>query len=144
MSHTLPHLLTDLPRDQTLRIADGQAHVIAVFEGQVWLTQDGDLRDVFLEAGDSFSFDSRGLTLVQALRDARLLVSDRVALDRAQGLDADSLHRQARVLRDAAIAALVRRGWSRAGSALRRAAAALSHRPLRPSGTGAAASHAFN
>jgi len=76
MNQALPHPLTDLPRDRTLRIADGKAHVIDVFEGQVWLTQNGDLRDVFLEAGDSFSFDGRGLTLVQALRDARLLVSD--------------------------------------------------------------------
>jgi len=77
MNQALQHPLTDLARDQTLRIADGKAHVIDVFEGQVWLTQNGDLRDVFLEAGDSFSFDGRGLTLVQAMRDARLLVSDR-------------------------------------------------------------------
>ena len=76
MNPTLPHPLTDLLRDQTLRIADGKPHVIDVFEGQVWLTQNGDLRDVFLEAGDSFSFNGRGLTLVQAMRDARLLVSD--------------------------------------------------------------------
>ena len=104
MSQALPHLLTDLPSNQTLRIADGKAHVISVFEGQVWLTQDGDQRDVFLEAGDSFSFDDRGLTLVQALRDTRLVVSDRSALDG--------------------------RGPTGIGSWLRRAGAALSHRPL--------------
>jgi hypothetical protein len=82
MSQSLRHPLTDLPRDRTLRIADGRAHVVAVFEGQVWLTHDGDSRDVFLEAGDSFTFDRPGVTLVQAMRDARLLVSDPASLER--------------------------------------------------------------
>jgi hypothetical protein len=81
MSQAQRHPLTDLPRDGTLRIADGRAHVVAVFEGQVWLTQDGDARDVFLEAGESFNFESSGVTLVQAMRDARLLVSGPAALD---------------------------------------------------------------
>jgi hypothetical protein len=111
-------------------------HVIAVFQGQVWLTQDGDLRDVFLGAGDSFSFHGAGVTLVQALRDARLLVSEPEALERRT--DAQALHRQARALRDAAVAALVARGVAAAESVLRAAAqragaliATHVHRPLR-------------
>jgi len=141
MSQPLRHPLTDLPRDRTLRIADGRAHEIAVFEGQVWLTQDGDSRDVFLEAGDSFRFDRPGVTLVQAMRDARVLVSDPAALDRSRQFDAQALHRRARALRDAAVAALIARGMAgiaslllRAGRRLRAFGSAPAQRPLRASG----------
>lgn len=120
MSHAVPHPLIDLPRDATLRIDDGRPHVVAVFQGQVWLTQAGDERDVFLEAGDSFSFDRAGVTLLQALRDARLLVSDPTALERT--IDSQALHRQARALRDAAVAALIARGAAAVESVLRAAA----------------------
>jgi hypothetical protein len=105
MSHALPQPLTDLSRDATLRIADGRPHVVDVFEGQIWLTQDGDERDIFLEGGDSFSVSGAGLTLVQALRDTRLLVSERASFERT--FDAQALHREARALRDAAVAALI-------------------------------------
>jgi hypothetical protein len=140
MSHTLRHPLIELPRNGTLRIADGRGHVIAVFEGQVWLTQDGDERDVFLEAGDSFSFDRPGVTLVQALRDARLLVSAPAALERR--LDSQALHSRARAMRDAAVAAWIARGVAAVESLALRAAqrfaqrlsaglTAWAHRPLR-------------
>jgi hypothetical protein len=138
MSQALPHPLTDLPRNGTLRIADGRAHVVAVFEGQVWLTQDGDSRDVFLEAGESFNFESSGVTLVQAMRDARLLVSDPAALDPARPVDAQALHRRARELREIALAALIARAAAALESAFVRAAqragvamSALLHRRIR-------------
>ena len=143
MSQPLPHTLTDLPRDAMLRIADRQAHVIVVFEGQLWLTQDGDPRDVILEAGDSFSFDSHGVTLVQALRAARLLVSNPAALEPVRAVDAQVLQLRARALRDAAVAALIARGLAGAQALLSRAAQRLSasvsaaRRPLRTSGAGA-------
>jgi hypothetical protein len=122
MSQVLRHPLTDLPRGGTLRIADGRSHVVAVFEGQVWLTQDGDLRDVFLEAGESFNSGSSGVTLVQAMRDARLLVSDPAALDHPRRIDARALHQRARQLRDAALAALIARSAAAVESAFVRVA----------------------
>ena len=138
MSQALPHPLTDLPRNGTLRIADGRAHVVAVFEGQVWLTQDGDSRDVFLEAGESFNFEGSGVTLVQAMRDARLLVSDPAALDLAGRVDAQALHRRARELREIALASLMARGAAALESVFMRAAqrvgvamSALLHRRIR-------------
>jgi hypothetical protein len=140
MSQALRHPLTDLPRDGTLRIADGQAHVVAVFEGQVWLTQDGDQRDVFLEAGESFNVKSAGVTLVQAMRDARLVVSDPTALDQPRRVDAQALHQRAGELRDAAVVALIARGAAAVESVLVRvshrvaaAASALLQRPPRRS-----------
>jgi hypothetical protein len=138
MSQALPHPLTDLPRNGTLRIADGRAHVVAVFEGQVWLTQDGDSRDVFLEAGESFNFEGSGVTLVQAMRDARLLVSDPAALDPARRVDAQALQRRARELREIALAALIARAAAALESVFMRAAqrvglamSALLHRRIR-------------
>jgi hypothetical protein len=140
MSQAQRHPLTDLPRDGTLRIADGRAHVVAVFEGQVWLTQDGDARDVFLEAGESFNFESSGVTLVQAMRDARLLVSGPAALDRPRRPDALILYQRAREMRDAAVVALIARAAARVESAfvravrrVRSALLALRQRPLRTS-----------
>ena len=113
MSQALRHPLTDLPRGATLRIEDGEPHVIDVFEGQVWITQDGDLRDVILEAGESFRFEGNHLTLVQAFRDSRVLLTDLAETSRS--MNAIALHRRARAQRDAAIAALLRRAFAAAG-----------------------------
>jgi hypothetical protein len=122
MSKPLRPTLTDLPRGETLRVADGKSHVIAVFEGQVWLTQDGDLRDVILEAGDTFAFDSPGVTLVHAFIDARLMVLDAQADSLVETIDSVELHRRARALRDAAVGALIARGLAAAEAAVTRLA----------------------
>jgi hypothetical protein len=39
------------------------------------MTQEGDTRDVVLEAGDEARIDRNGLTLLHALRDARYVLS---------------------------------------------------------------------
>lgn len=121
MNQPLRPTLTDLPRGETLRVADGKCHVIAVFEGQVWLTQDGDLRDVILEAGDSFTFGRPGVTLVHAFRDARLMMMDAAAVaPQPERIDAIELHRRARALRDAAVATLIGQGLVAAEAAVTR------------------------
>lgn len=43
-------------------------------EGSVWLTLDGDPRDVFLHPGDDFVVDRGGATLLHALAPTRLEV----------------------------------------------------------------------
>jgi len=131
MSQALRHPLTDLPRGGTLRIVDGQPHVIDVFQGQVWITQDGDPRDIILEAGESFRVEGNGLTLVQAFKDARVLVSDLTETSRT--MNAFALHRRARAQRDAAVAALIGRGTAALESAVHRLVERLTQRPLRPS-----------
>ena len=70
----LDHALTRLDAGRLLRIADPEGRGIAVIGGAVWITQQGDARDLFVAEGESFTFDRPGLALVQALRPSRLLV----------------------------------------------------------------------
>ena len=41
-------------------------------QGRVWVTQEGDIRDYLLEAGDAFMITLPGLILVRALTPARV------------------------------------------------------------------------
>lgn len=70
----LDRALTRLEAGQLMRIAEPEGRGIAVIRGSVWITQQDDARDVFVNAGQSFTFDRPGLALVQALDAARLLV----------------------------------------------------------------------
>ena len=47
---------------------------IECLSGSIWITQDGDLRDVVLETGEAFEFEHRGNALVSAFADSRYLV----------------------------------------------------------------------
>ena len=42
--------------------------------GSLWVTQDGDQRDIVLSPGESFAFDRRGDALISALADSRFLL----------------------------------------------------------------------
>lgn len=52
---------------------------IECVSGTLWVTQDGDPRDIVLAAGESFAFDRRGDALVSALDDARFLLLETCA-----------------------------------------------------------------
>lgn len=113
MNTELRQPLTHLPAGSMLHLCDGRGRAVMVFEGQVWITQDNDPRDFVLGAGESFSIDREGLTLVEALHDSKLLLLD-------AGPAADSLpssyvlEQQARAQRSAQIAAWVRHGFDAA------------------------------
>jgi hypothetical protein len=50
---------------------------VECLSGSLWITQDGDRRDVVLAAGEAFDFDRRGDVLLSAFADSRyLLLSD--------------------------------------------------------------------
>jgi hypothetical protein len=56
-----------LPQRQTLSLADPTGVRITARRGSLWVTQDHDLRDIVLRAGDSITFDTPAPVIVQAL-----------------------------------------------------------------------------
>ena len=63
-----------------LRVSAGR-HLTNV-SGTAWVTLDGDLRDIILEAGESFAFERPGRAMVQALGgDARLVTEEGVEVE---------------------------------------------------------------
>ena len=52
---------------------------VECLSGSIWITQDGDLRDVVLSAGEAFDFDRRGDALLSAFADSRYLLLEACA-----------------------------------------------------------------
>ena len=65
----------NIRRGDLVCIRNGNGATVAVQRGIAWLTQDGDRRDVVLEAGGSFPLDRRGVAVVSALAAAELTVT---------------------------------------------------------------------
>lgn len=61
-----------LQRDQHLRIRDAQGWQVKALNGTVWITQEGDSRDIVIRDGQTFALDRDGTTLLSALNDADL------------------------------------------------------------------------
>jgi len=57
----------DLQADQVLHLQDAAETTIVCLRGHVWITQEGDLRDIALEPGDAFTLDRPGMALTAAL-----------------------------------------------------------------------------
>ncbi|SRR5258705_9893675 len=49
-----------------LALRNGRGSVVTCITGTVWLTMEGDTRDVVLQPGASFVVDQRGLTILAA------------------------------------------------------------------------------
>jgi hypothetical protein len=64
-----------IAKGRMARIEDGKGTLLKVNQGVLWITQERDLRDYFVRAGQSFRMDRRGVTLVYALDDARFALS---------------------------------------------------------------------
>jgi hypothetical protein len=64
---------------QPLRVRNGFGRRLTVLEGNVWITQDGDSRDIVVGAGDDFLFDRPVAAVISALGgDARVVGEDGV------------------------------------------------------------------
>ena len=59
-----------LNKGELFRMAKSSGATLTAHEGKVWITQQDDPRDVFLAAGQSFTFNRTGLALVEAVRDS--------------------------------------------------------------------------
>ena len=57
----MPQELT-LEEASLVRIHDGRGLLVRALEGALWLTQESDLRDIELSAGQSFRIERNGLT----------------------------------------------------------------------------------
>jgi Protein of unknown function (DUF2917) len=66
---------TTLPRHAVHRLDDARGWLVTCLAGSLWLTQQGDRRDLVLEAGDEAVVERDGLTLIAALDDARFVLS---------------------------------------------------------------------
>ena len=73
MDTSLAKSITKLARGEILRVDNALGQSIAVVQGMLWITQEGDRRDIFLSDGDSFVFSRRGTALAQAVTDTKLL-----------------------------------------------------------------------
>jgi hypothetical protein len=58
---------TRLAPGESLRLRDAVGCTVTCCAGTVWITQQGDLRDIFLAAGQRFTFDRPGLALIHAM-----------------------------------------------------------------------------
>ncbi len=64
-----------LARGQLVRLEDAAGHVVSSHDGAVWITEDGQPRDIVLHQGESYRLTGDALVLVHALRDSRVSVS---------------------------------------------------------------------
>lgn len=64
-----------LGRTQHLRLRNRAGWTVRALCGTAWITQDGDLRDIVLEAGDAFVLDRGGNALISALDETRVSIS---------------------------------------------------------------------
>lgn len=69
----VPHGRLAIGSGNTLRVDDAQGRLLYVWQGSVWLTQEGDSRDHLLQAGDSFQLDRAGTALISSLDEGALI-----------------------------------------------------------------------
>ena len=75
-----------LNTNQVVKVHGGLGHAIVCHSGTVWVTQDGDPRDVILRAGDAFTFDREGPALVQAFEPGAISIAQARTQTRATKL----------------------------------------------------------
>lgn len=61
-----------LRASQHMHLRGACGWTVRTLAGSVWITQDGDIRDVVLEAGESIVLDRNGLALLSPMNEARI------------------------------------------------------------------------
>jgi hypothetical protein len=67
----------DLAPDELVKLDGARGTTLRVTHGKLWVTLEDDTRDVVLQAGDVFTIDRGGLTLVEAQGRATVCVMGR-------------------------------------------------------------------
>lgn len=63
-----------LKKHQHLRVQDACGWTVHAMGGTLWITQDGDVRDIVIEAGESFVIDRMHTAVLSPLNEARLVL----------------------------------------------------------------------
>src|SRR5262245_2719581 len=69
----VPHGRLAIASGSTLRVDDAKGMRLYGWQGTVWLTQEGDARDLLLKAGESFQLDRDGAALIAPLAKSALI-----------------------------------------------------------------------
>jgi hypothetical protein len=72
MDIRLEHTAVKLAQYDTINIIDGKGSRIAARSGNIWITQEHDVRDVILRPGQSFTLDRNGTAVIEALTGAEV------------------------------------------------------------------------
>lgn len=56
-----------LPERGLIKLREGAGWLVACHRGRLWITQENDVRDIIVEAGEPFVIERRGLALISAL-----------------------------------------------------------------------------
>jgi uncharacterized protein (AIM24 family) len=75
-----------LKTKQLVKVRGGRGHAIVCDSGSVWVTQEGDPRDIVLDAGEAFTLDRSGTALVLAFEPGAISITQTDAQTRASGL----------------------------------------------------------
>ena len=67
MDGYIVHGSIGMTRGSVLRIEDGRGMLVYVWDGGLWLTQEGDGRDRYLAPGQWFLLDRDGVTVIHSL-----------------------------------------------------------------------------
>jgi Protein of unknown function (DUF2917) len=73
MRNELTSVSLPLARGAILKMRSARGMRVECIAGCIWITHDGELRDIVVETGQGHTFDSDRPTLISALDDARLL-----------------------------------------------------------------------
>lgn len=65
---------TSLRKGEALHLYHALGQRIEALAGRVWITMDGDLRDIVLDAGEGFTVDRSTDVLLSAMTDTQLVV----------------------------------------------------------------------
>lgn len=65
---------TSLRKGEALHLQHALGQRIEALGGRVWITMDGDLRDIVLDAGEGFTVDRSTDVLLSAISDAQFAV----------------------------------------------------------------------